>query len=352
MSAETTEWLNTYTLQSRAVWHTSSKIQQLLDKPTVYDGPIPVADVKGRLFNWEPVMVDAPPVPFTLIDDDGVGEYMIPSPNRKAIGRPPHALSPDDPGEVFTYAALGYKAHGYSEALVDNVEAILDDSSLMVVSAGLLRGGAVAWMQVSVPEDTSTPEGVTFRPYMLAATSLDKSLATTYKTGFRVAVCDNTLSAAIAECSPTYKIRHSSGSDLKIAEARSDLQIQFQENTDAFSAAIADLNATTVTDAQFDRFLESIAPTTDKDGLKTGAAATRAKNKQDEIRSLYRSDPRCEPWKGTAFGVIQTMNTYGQHVVALRDGTDRDERNMEHDVFGRIDKSDVATLDALTAVLA
>ena len=46
---------------------------------------------------------------------------------------------------------------------------ILDDD-LSISSAGLLRGGAVAWVEVSVPESITTPEGVVFRPNLLATT--------------------------------------------------------------------------------------------------------------------------------------------------------------------------------------
>lgn len=345
MSQETMYWLNTMTLQSRAVWHTDQKIQQLLDKPTVYDGPIPVADVRSRLFHWQPLELD-----FTahgvLMNEDGVEDVSIPATTLKAICRPPRALSPDDPGAVLQTAKLAYEARAYGK-LVDDVEAILDQG-LHVFSAGLLREGAVGWIQVSMPDDVTTPQGVTARPYLLAATSLDKTLSNTYKAGFREAVCDNTLSGALLENSPTYRIRHSKGSDLKIMEAREALEI-IHTMADDFQAAVANLCATTVTDAEFDRFLEEIKPTRDKDGLKTGAAATRAKNAQDEFRSLWRSDPRVEPWKNTAFGVLQCVNTHANHIADVRG--DRDERNMEHDLFGKFDKLDRNTLDTLNGVL-
>ena len=56
---------------------------------------------------------------------------------------------------------------------------ILDDN-LSISSAGLLRN-RVAWVEVSVPDNITTPEGVVFRPNPLATTSFDGSLATSYK---------------------------------------------------------------------------------------------------------------------------------------------------------------------------
>jgi len=50
------------------------------------------------------------------------------------------------------------------------------DDNLSISSAGLLRN-RVAWVEVSVPDNITTPEGVVFRPNPLATTSFDGSLA-------------------------------------------------------------------------------------------------------------------------------------------------------------------------------
>jgi len=51
----------------------------------------------------------------------------------------------------------GYVMHPYEEWLLTTVANILDDD-LSISSAGLLREGAVAWVEVSVPEAVTTPE--------------------------------------------------------------------------------------------------------------------------------------------------------------------------------------------------
>ncbi len=70
--------------------------------------------------------------------------------------------------------------HQYETWLLETVANILDDD-LSISSAGLLRGGAIAWVEVSVPENITTPEGVEFRPNLLTTTSFDGSIATTFK---------------------------------------------------------------------------------------------------------------------------------------------------------------------------
>ncbi len=62
--------------------------------------------------------------------------------------------------------------------LLSTVADLLGDD-LVNSSTGLLRGGAIAWVEVSVPDTFTTPDGVTFRPNLLATTSFDGSIATT-----------------------------------------------------------------------------------------------------------------------------------------------------------------------------
>lgn len=190
MSAETSTWLNTKSLIGMTAnrgnaWHYRAEDQGA--ESNHYDGAIPVADVARRLFNWEPLSV---PVSITLpasyedmttVDADGKPVKMVTVADRQAIVHP-HTL------ETFGVFKGGYTIHSYQTWLLNEVSNILSDT-LSVSSAGLLRGGAIAWVEVSVPDTIETPEGVTFRPNLLAATSLDGSLSTTYKRTITNTVC-------------------------------------------------------------------------------------------------------------------------------------------------------------------
>src|SRR5690606_21053449 len=124
-----------------------------------YPGAVPVEDVLSRLFNWhaeeKPLYVET-----ALGDDDSI---MTPIEGRKAIVR-------SDNGHVMGIFKEGYVPHQYDEWLIKNVATILDDD-LAIGSAGLLKGGAVAWVSVEVPENITTPEGVVFRPNLMASGS-------------------------------------------------------------------------------------------------------------------------------------------------------------------------------------
>lgn len=209
MSRETLTHLNTqtligYTSKRGQAWHYRASEQGA--EPNHYEHSVPVADVRRRLFSWSPVEADVQAV---TIDETGVQTFT--DPLRKAIVRP-------DTGAILGIFRPGYKVHDYDQWLITNVEGLLD-ADLQIGSAGLLRGGAVAWVQVEMA-DTLNAAGVEFRPFLTATTSLDGSIATTYQTGAQVVVCDNTLSAALTTADTRVKVRHSANSLDKLTQVR------------------------------------------------------------------------------------------------------------------------------------
>jgi phage/plasmid-like protein (TIGR03299 family) len=306
-------------------------VQATLDESTVYPGRIPVDDVRRRLFAWK---VAEGAVTSTGMNQEGV--FTVTDTDRKAIMRPPGALGDDDQGAILGVFKGGYQPHDYERWLLDDVALILDDD-LGIYSAGLLRGGAQAWVQVSIPDAITTPEGVTFRPNLLAVTSFDGSLATTYKRTVTNTVCDNTMGSALKEDGATFKVKHSRYSYRRLAEARAALEIVHQVS-ESFAAKIAELCAVTITPDAWARFLDDLAPT----GEKTGRSLTLAETKRDELTRLWNHDQRVSPWKGTAWGAVQAVNTYAHHCQTVR-GSDRAERNMQQAVTGGWDSLDADT---------
>jgi phage/plasmid-like protein (TIGR03299 family) len=327
-----------------AAWHYRAVMQGA--EPNHYAGFIPVPDVTRRLFNWTPVRGDFQSTG-TLMDANGVRTFTIVDENRVNILRPPGALSEDDPGAVLGTFKKGYKIHDFNVWLLENVSTILDDE-LGISAAGLLGDGVRAWVEVSVPEAIKTPEGVEFRPNLLAATSLDGSIATGYGRTVQLSICDNTLAIARREKGQKYKVKHSKNSMGKLPEVREALAL-VHTDADDFRAEVAQLCDTTVTDSQWERFLSELHSTTDeKTGKeKTGASRTYAINRRDELDNLYRNDPRCAPWAGSAFGVLQTVNTHAHHVAPFK-GDSRAQRNMEREIAS-LDSKTLSTLDAVLA---
>lgn len=351
MSRETLDHLNTQTLigftSSRGrAWHYRADMQGT--EPNHYEGAVPVADVERRLFGWAAtarrVAVEIPADIDTMTHLDADGQPM-----RWDVQDDRQAMTRSDNGHVMGLFSTGYEPHQYREWLLGTVSTILGDT-LAIGSAGLLRGGAVAWVSVEVPDTITTPEGVAFRPNLLACTSFDGSLATTYKRVCTNVVCDNTMAVGLAEQGQTYRVKHSKYSGLKLAEARDALKI-VHATADEFAAQVAQLCATTVTNRQWAAFLEEVAPLAKDDGTKLSARSLgMAEKKRGDLSRLWNFDDRVSPWRGTAWGVLQADNTWRHHFQTVR-GETRADRNMTRAVTGETTRTDADTITTLERVL-
>lgn len=347
MSKETMQWLNNNTLigntdQRGHAWHYRASDQGA--EPNHYAGFVPTDDVLRRLFCFDavelPVYVRIPADFDTMsgIDDNGMPYREVQVPNRKAVAA-------SDTGDVFQMFSGGYEIHQFRRWLLDNVAAIIG-GDLGISSAGMLDGRAIAWVEVSVPETITTPEGVAFRPNLVACTSHNGRLATTYKRTITATVCDNTLSAALAEDGQTVKVRHSKYSAARIPDVRTALGM-VHTMADDFTASVSRNVAWKISGLQFRTVLNTLIPVTDDMGK---GARTIAETKRGEITKLYKADARCAPWAGTAFGVMQAFNTYEHHVARVNKGTDRAERNMISALNGDRDKADAEVMRVLLGV--
>lgn len=350
MSQETQEWLNTmtligYTAKRGNAWHYRAADQGA--EPNHYAGAIPVEDVQRRLFNWQHAEGS---VTSEYLGADGFDT--ITDPTRKTILRPRGTFGPDDQGAVLGVFKTGYKVHPFGEWLVEKVGTILD-ADIHIASAGLLKDGARAWVQVELADTITTPEGFDFRPFLTASTTVDGSGSTKFGTGAQATVCDNTLVIAENEASRAgtqVKIKHSANSLGKLADVRDVLGVIHAE-AEAFQAELTRLTQIKVSPADWRAFLKVIAPMPADDATGRGAESSRtiADRKRGELNQLWTSDNRVQPWAGTAFGVVQAVNTQVHHMGNVR-GQSRVERNMTKTVSGGADGWGALTTETLAAL--
>jgi len=338
MSRETIEHLNTqtligYTEKRGRAWHYREESQG--EESNHYSGPVPAADVTRRLFNWKGVEGEITATA-VLTDDDDIptGTLTFTDPERKAIMR-------SDTGEILGVFKSGYRIHQYEEWLVKNVEVLLD-ADLAIGSAGLLKGGGQAWVQIEM-EDTRKVCDVEYRPHLTAVTSMDGSLATTYIDGNQIVVCDNTMTAALGSFAHRFKVYHSKNSLGKLDEAREALAIVTQMG-DAFDEAVRKLVDETVSEDRWNRFVSAYVNPKQAE-KETGHMQT----KRDELTRLWKQDERVAPWRGSAYGVLTAVNTFAHHSQIVR-GRSRAEANMQRVVEGQVDALDRSTLSLLATV--
>lgn len=310
-------------------------------EPNHYPGAIPVDDVVRRLFNWEAKairlyeQVICDPTEATSIDDDGRPTKFVLDDGVKKIV---HSVT----GKCFRHAGGNYQIHQYREWLIDVAKDIINDD-INIGSAGLLRGGGVAYVTLEFPDTVEILEGFGVRPYLLIATSHNGQLATWYKRVSTLIVCENLI--ALSQDSPEFRVRHSKYSKMRLQSAREALQI-VHRMTDEVRSLVIELSELKVSTADWNRLLDELAPIpvlTEKPDNKK--LVEKAAIRQAEIRGLYDGDERVAPWKGSGLGVFQAFNTHRQQVAGKNDG--RHERNMLH-TLGRVTRrEDAKVLAAL-----
>lgn len=338
MSNETIEWLNRNTLIGRTAergnaWHNRDDMFMLDGLTNHYPGEIPADDILTRLFNFKAVEMPL------YVNHGGA---MLPVDGRKALVR-------SDNGHVMGIHTDGYKGHDYAEWLVENL-ARLVDTRTGFTNAGLLRRGAVAWVQIETPESVTSGSGVTFRPSILAFTSFDGSLATGYKPVITNTVCDNTMAGALSEDSPVYRQKHTRNSRFVLADARAALDM-LTATAESVSRQIDRLTETVVSEAQWSEFVTAHVP------VEPGAVkrtVTMAETKRAALTGLWRTDVRVAPWHGTAWGVMQAVNTYNEHKATMKGGDKpgaRFERKMTRAIGADVQTADRAAMLTLSDIV-
>ena len=341
MSKETSKWLNQYVLigmtsQRGTAWHYRASDQGV--EPNHYAGAIPIEDVRRRLFNW------------TAESAEIKG---FPGMNRDGLPKAGQTISADEYQMVYrsdTLDVLGihkssYSIHQYDAWLLGHLGNILDDG-LVISSAGLLKKGGIAWVEVSVPE-TFILANVTFRPNLLAVTSHNGSYASTYKRTITNTVCDNTMAGALSERGDEIRIRHTRRSTLNVIDARHTLEI-IHKNADDFIQYLDRMLQIPVTDTQFGRVIDKTF-TPELPVLRSSYPDSAYASKKAKLWTLWDNDERVSPWRNTAWGVIQAFNTYRTHEMGKPAA--RPERNAQRMLTGYYDTLDSYTFDTLQSVL-
>jgi phage/plasmid-like protein (TIGR03299 family) len=372
MSKETRDWLNANTLvgftANKDVWAgngfmVDGKPWWHMDGFTgAFEQGVPVETVLDRLFYWTPLEGDLTVrIPQDDVEfADGIDANGIPYLNKVVEGKKA-IIRPDTETVLGIFGADTYQVHNYEKWLIDNVGAVLDAGrgELGISSAGLLRGGGVAYVTIELPETVVTASGDGIRPAIIATTSLDGTKATTYVVRAMRPVCDNSLDLTLMGSNQKVKIKHSSQSMGRIGEVRDGLGLLYQATADmvTFLDRCAE---TTVTTDQFQQIVASLVPKPDPQvsggKVQNQRSITNAENRTDELWRLWRQDPRVGNLSGTLAGAYQAVNTWTEHMRTRNDNGV--ERLMMGTIDGTFTKADaefwkiVQGLDITVPVLA
>jgi phage/plasmid-like protein (TIGR03299 family) len=276
------------------------------------------------------------------MDETVTGETIIRDETRKGVVKPPNG----DGGLVLGVHGKDRPTGQYRESLLRNAEMILGDS-LTIMSAGLLYSGGVAFVQVTTPETITTKSGIEFSPFLTATDSHNGMYAQRYDTGNGIIICRNTHAAFLKDAKGTYKLKHTKKAEFVITDSHEALGIVHTVGGH-FASKLDELYERKVTPAQWDAFVDAIAPLKGEDARSDG----RTEKRRENLYGLYASDERVAPWKDTALGVMLAMNTEAHWLSRVNKDRDRDLALAERSLRGDFSKLDVATLNKLDAVLA
>ena len=182
----------------------------------------------------------------------------------------------------------------------------LTDGGATWESAGSIKNGRQVFGSLSVPREfILDPAGIAdvTKTYLLVTTSHDGSASIqACITPVRV-VCQNTLNMALNGTKQTFKVRHTQKADGRVAEAQRVLGLT-NTHMDEFEKMAQELFATSITNQQFDKIVESLYPAPD---TATKGAQTMYSNKIDLIKAIYLNAPTQDGIRGTAWGALNAL---------------------------------------------
>lgn len=351
MSRETRRWLNEFILVGNCKerpnsWANDPELREELGlADNHFQDPIPYKVVVDRLFSWKAISTpkanlipvakadanwfDAQGNPFKIVMSSEF-DYKT----KSVVSGEQGVVRSDTYGHIATHSGK-YRIHDYKQWLLDLHSNVIGDS-LTIIGAGLLRGGAQAYVQVALPvPETESTSGMKFIPYILASTSLDGSLPSTFSAGSVLVVCDNTRDWALREAKmKMYKAKHTSKSlDAdKIQDVREALGI-IHATADSMSAEFAELSGIEITRRQTIKVLDIIQPIPKSKDGGTARSIVIAENKREKLlHSIFRDPAGGREWSNTALGVSNGVSTYFTWETSVKG--DRMERNMEKTIRG------------------
>ena len=305
MSKETLEYLNAGNIlvggkAHRAFTWWDHPELQTHGKQLFWDEFIPADAILNGPFGWTALEVE-PTVEFP-------GEHGVTHKHRmegyKAIVR-------NDTGKTLGVFKQGYQPHQPSQ-LVDLTMDLLGNE-VGYTSAGCLRDGGVIWLEASVlREYHNDAAGFGFVPNLLVTTSFNGTLITDAIRTAKYSICDNTHEIARNAKVARVSAKHTKFSLDKLANSGSLLGIIEQDAVD-LDDEITQMVQTEVSGKQFGKFMDLWVPIPEwKEGEPTNSLSIATK-KRDAIQTMWISDPRVAPWKGTLLGAHNLISTWNEH---------------------------------------
>lgn len=216
------------------------------------------------------------------------------------------------------------------------------EAGATIESAGSLFGGRAVFVSFEVPDHIQVAgDPSEYRLFLLISNGHDGDHRFRVTITIERALCRNTVRIAERDRAISqWSIRHTSGVDGRVQAAREALGISFKY-AEAFAETASALVQKSLVDRQVDKILSDLFPMTEAQIVKVEKDASAIdKTTFGQVREVYRTSPSIDPIRGTAYGVLNAVTEYLDHVkkygdVALGSG---DENRAERLLFSPPDQ--------------
>jgi len=244
-------------------------------------------------------------------------EGWLPAPDHRAIYR-------SDTGKLFHIASGRYKPVQPRNVL-EFFRGLADSHGMEVETCGSLREGAIVWALATNGGSIRVHGVDEIKPYLLLSTSMDGSRATNGKYVATRVVCNNTINVAWNEkSSGSVSVRHSTVFDADAVKARLGL---LSEEMAAFAEACDKLSNFAIRREQLDRLLlDWFGQNKDKElPIALDNLTTQSANVIQAVQGAIVQSPgqSLASAKGTAFGVLNGVTYYIDHLARARSNDNR-----------------------------
>ena len=268
------------------------------------------------------------------------GEFKLVGTRREA-GKPPmpdYFLNVrDEINRVIGVVKKRYRVFQNAEAplFLDN---LVDSGDASYETAGSLHGGSQVWWLMKLPEGVNIAGDPRekIETYILLTNSHDGSTSIVVAVVPIRVVCQNTLAWALKGAQRTMKVKHTESAKDQFIEARRTLEIGFTYQQ-ALREIGDQLANTTISDQEFQTFLDSLLPTPapiTKDGRATNQRGiTMAENTKNLITGIYHHNDTQTHLEGTLWGAVQAVQYYSDHLSINRN---TDDASADENRFKRL----------------
>lgn len=207
---------------------------------------------------------------------------------------------------------------------------IVDESGAIYHTAGVT--GSKCWINMKLPDTLKVANGADeLETYLTCMNSHDGSSSFRVYISHLRLVCTNGLKMVIKDANSEIALRHTDGATFRVQEARESLNLvwKYQE---AFEREVQSLLNTSMTDAQFKKFVETLIPEP-KGNNVTERKINSVENKRKDLLGLWKA-PTQQIVANTAWAAYNAVTEYVDWYKPVRGGDEKEALRAERMLTG------------------